>query len=215
MIHLQHGRVRLALHRLTGGDGPRLLLLHALYESSRSWGELPRQWPGAVYALDFSGHGDSERIRGGAYCAETLLGDADVALAHVGEAAVAGAGIGAYLAVLLAGARPEEVPATLLLPGAGLAGGGAEPEYEAPFAVPLAAASADGRDGNDPFLRMLESDVRPPEYVGRFARAARKLLLADDPNPAPWWAEVARSAAAERVASNPREALQRLASACR
>jgi pimeloyl-ACP methyl ester carboxylesterase len=105
-----------------------LLLLHALYESSRSWGDLPQHWSGPVYGLDFSGHGDSDRIRGGAYLAEMLIGDADVALAHVGSTALAGAGIGAYVAVLLAGARPEQVPAALLLPGAGLTGGGATPE---------------------------------------------------------------------------------------
>lgn len=213
MTYLQHGRVKLALHRLAAGEGPPLLLLHALYESSRSWGELAPHWPGAVYALDFSGHGDSDRIRGGGYFAEILAGDADVALAHVGPAAIAGAGIGAYVAVLLAGTRPEQVPAALLLPGAGLAGGGATPEYTAPFAASIAAASAPGRGERDPFLCMLESDVRPPEYVGRFAAAARTLFLLEGSTPPPWWREVARSASAERVTASPRDALKRLAAA--
>jgi pimeloyl-ACP methyl ester carboxylesterase len=214
MTHLQHGRVRLALHQLSQEEGPTLLLLHALYESSRSWGDLPQHWPGAVYGLDFSGHGESDRIRGGAYFAEILMGDADVALAHIGPAAIAGAGIGAYVALLLAGARPDQVPAALLLPGAGLAGGGADPDYTAPFAVPIAAASADGGGETDPFLRLLESDVRPPDYAGRFASAARRLFLVEDSTPPPWWSEVARSASAEQAPPNPNQALKLLGSAC-
>jgi pimeloyl-ACP methyl ester carboxylesterase len=212
--HLRHGRVELALHQLSEKGGPTLLLLHALHESSRDWGDLPRHWPGAVFGLDFSGHGGSDRIRGGAYVAEVLLGDADVALAHLGAAAVVGAGIGAYVALLLAGTRSDQVPAALLLPGAGLAGGGADPNYEAPFAAPIAAASAGGRGARDPFLCLLESDVRPPDYARRFASTARRLLLVEPANPPPWWREVASSASAERATSNRREALQRLAYAC-
>jgi pimeloyl-ACP methyl ester carboxylesterase len=198
---------------LAAGEGPTLLLLHALYESSQHWGDLPRHWRGAVYSLDFSGHGDSDRIRGGAYVAETLLGDADVALAHVGPAAVAGAGIGAYVALLLAGARPEQVPAALLLPGAGLFGGGDQPDYGTPFAASFAAAGADGRSKHDPFLRVLESDVRPTDYVTRFAAAARKLLMAKLSTPVPpWWAAAQQVVAVETVDSNPVVAIGGLAS---
>jgi pimeloyl-ACP methyl ester carboxylesterase len=214
MTDLQHGRVKLALHPLSQSEGPTLLLLHALYDSSRTWGDLPRHWPGPVYGLDFSGHGESDRIKGGAYYAELLLGDADVALANIGATAVAGAGVGAYVALLLAGARPELVPAALLLPGAGLRGGGDWPDFSAPFAVSMAAANTDGATEHDPFLRVLESDVRPTEYVARFAAAARKLLLVNlvEDGP-PWWTATLQAAAVERVDTSPITAIERLAAA--
>ena len=131
-MRIKHGRVSLELHELVRRDGPALLLLHALYGSHSDWGESPGCWPGAVYGLDFSGHGGSAWVTGGGYTAELLAGDADAALAQIGHATLAGAGIGAYVALLLAGARPEHVPAALLLPGAGLEGGGAAPDFENP-----------------------------------------------------------------------------------
>lgn len=214
MTDLRHGRIKLALHSLSAGEGPKLLLLHALYDSSRNWGQLPEYWPGPVYGLDFSGHGESDRVAGGAYYAELLLADADAALAHIGPAAVAGAGIGAYVALLLAGARPDQVAAALLLPGAGLAAGGDWPDFSKPFAVPIAAAEADGNGELDPFLRVLESDVRPTEYVARFAAAARRLLMVplvgDVP---PWWAAALRAAGAKAVDPSPVAAIKELAAA--
>ena len=83
---LRHGKVRLALHRLAGGDGRPLLLLHGLGEASTTavpaWAQ---GWPGPVAALDFTGHGASTVPRGGGYTAEMLLADADAALAELGE----------------------------------------------------------------------------------------------------------------------------------
>src|SRR5262245_30656056 len=124
VMRLQHARTALELHELSGRNGPALLLLHALGGSGSDWSEVPALWPGRVYALDFCGHGRSEWMSGGVYLPEILIGDADVALAHIGVAAIAGAGIGAYAAALLAGGRRKHVPAALLLPGHGLDGGG-------------------------------------------------------------------------------------------
>ena len=60
---LQHGRIRLALHRLQAArtaDSHPLLLLHGLGESQTAHpGWAYTAWPGAVYALDFTGHGAS------------------------------------------------------------------------------------------------------------------------------------------------------------
>ena len=109
-MRLQHARTALELHELSHRDGPSLLLLHALGGSSVDWSEAPALWPGRVYALDFSGHGRSEWVRGGVYLPEFLVADADIALAHIGAAALAGAGVGAYVALLLAGARHQQVP---------------------------------------------------------------------------------------------------------
>jgi hypothetical protein len=120
-------------------------------------------------------------VHGGVYLPEQLAGDADVALAHIGPAAIAGAGFGAYAALLLAGGRRAQVRAALLMPGRGLSGGGVEPDFDRSVLTPLTpAAHAALPPGCDPLLCALEVDPRPPTYAGRFATAARKLLLLED-----------------------------------
>jgi pimeloyl-ACP methyl ester carboxylesterase len=209
MMRIKHGRVTLALHELARREGLPLLLLHGLYGSSADWGEAPGSWPGAVWALDFAGHGDSESIVGGAYYPELLVGDADAALAHIGRAALAGAGVGAYVALLLAGARHAAVPAALLLPGAGLAGGGAFPDFQREFLQPDFATREPGM--HDPSVSMLEHDVRPVDYAESFARAARRLLLVEDgESRPPWWEATRHSPTAETVTPDLRTALARL-----
>jgi len=73
LVTLRHNRVELALHQLSGnGEGPNLLLLHGLGEHSPS--TVPAYastWKGAVYALDFTGHGQSTIPNG--VCSQTLL----------------------------------------------------------------------------------------------------------------------------------------------
>jgi len=190
VISLRHGRVSIALHPLREGAGPALLCLHAVGGSARDFREAAQLWSGPVFALDFSGHGDSGPLRGGGYFPENLAGDADAALARIGPALLVGAGIGAYVALLLAGGRPDAVPAALLLPGAGLEGGGPAPDPSvntlarwADFGAPL--------PGCDPAVRRLERDVRPPEYAEAFARAAGRLLLAEGDFRQPaWWQAV-------------------------
>jgi len=211
-MRLAHGRVTLELHELRQADGPALLLLHELYGSAASWGDAPAMWPGAVYALDFCGHGRSDWIKGGGYYAELLVADADAALAHIGRAAVAGAGLGAYVAALLAGARPDLVPAALLLPGAGLAGGGETPDFNRPRAAmdPPTVDEPDG--GHDPLVGVLDRDVRPPDYVALLVQPARCLLLLKDGQARPpWWEAIQCHAAADPVPSDLRRALARLA----
>ena len=210
-MRLTHGRVTLELHELARRDGPSLLLLHSLYGSSADWGEAPATWHGSVFALDFAGHGQSDRVVGGGYHPELLVGDADAALAHIGSAAVAGAGLGAYIALLLAGARRDAVPAALLLPGAGLWGGGALPDFERDF--PDFDAAGGGAGLYDPLVRTLDRDVRPVDYAESFAHAARWLLLAEDGTPRPPWWEAARRGDAEAVSGDLRAALARLRAA--
>jgi hypothetical protein len=214
-MRLRHGRTELELHTLTERAGPRLLLLHELGGSSADWAEAPAAWPGGVFALDFSGHGHSQRVAGGGYWAESLAADADAALAYLGDAALAGAGIGAYVALLLAGARPARAPAALLLPGRGLAGGGPQPDFDR---TPLALAAPGGRPPLPPHcdtqLSILEWDARPPEYATRLAAAARRLLLLDDGGVRPpWWEAVRRLPAATSISGDAGQALTRLAAA--
>jgi len=203
---LTRGRTRLALHPLRMGSAPHLLRLHALYRGATRLAAPPFEWPGAVFGLDFSGHADSSWVTGGAYTPELLAGDGDAALARIGPAFLAGEGIGAYVALLLAGARPELVPAALLLPGAGLDGGGPLPDFsgrvELEWAEQASRPAARGSAGEaDPLVSALEYDARPVDYAEEFAAHARGLVLAEDGGPRPaWWEAVARSARAQRVA---------------
>lgn len=167
-VFVTHNQVKLALHTLRGGSGPALLHLHALGEHSPA--SIPADlegWPGPIYALDFTGHGASTVPGGGGYTAEVLMGDADAALWMTGPATVIGRGLGAYIALLIAGARPDLVRGAILCDGAGLAGGGDKPG-------PLNVRGVPGRvTAPDPFaLVELSSDLRPRDYVSRFAELA-------------------------------------------
>lgn len=178
VTRLRHNRVELALHALQDGPGRALLLLHGLGE--RSPDHVPsdaKAWKGPIHALDFTGHGESSIPRGGGYSAEVLMGDADTALAHLGGATVMGRGLGAYIALLLAGARPALVHGAILRDGLGLAGGGREPGSSSiVFANPAATGPP------DPFaLAELARDVRPPDYATAFVRQAHQLSALESP----------------------------------
>jgi pimeloyl-ACP methyl ester carboxylesterase len=196
-----HGELTLALHELRAGSGTSLLLLHQLGGSSAEWGAPLEGWPGPVFALDFAGHGESERRAGGAYVPELLAADADVALELLGPCRLAGAGIGAYIALLLAGARPELVPAALLLPGRGLDGGGPLPD---PTRGRTFIDTLDGKSsgGADPMVWTCDHDPRPPDYALAFASAARRLLLAEDGgSKPPWWEAIREASVTRRLAT--------------
>jgi pimeloyl-ACP methyl ester carboxylesterase len=168
--HLRHGKVTLALHRLGGPDGDRTLLaFHGLGE--RTVPGLPcwaASWPGPVWGLDLTGHGASTVPRGGGYSAEILMGDADIALAELGPCTVVGRGVGAYMALLISGARPTLVRGAVLADGPGLAGGPV-----GPASSPIVTVDPDDVGPPDPWaLLELSRDVRPPDYAASFARQA-------------------------------------------
>lgn len=177
--YLQHGRVRLALHQLQQSTDPSsthpLLLLHGLGESALSHNQgVFSHWPGHVYALDFTGHGQSSIPPGGGYSCEVLMGDVDIALAHIGPATVCGRGLGAYVALLIAGARPALVRGAVLLDGPGMAG---TCPSSTPYIPPINASSS---ATPDPFaIAELATDARPAEYAAHFA------LLASQYSPLP------------------------------
>lgn len=197
-MRLAHGRIEIELYQLARGEGRPLLLLHELYGSAASMGEGFSAWRGPLWALDFAGHGRSKWIRGGAYTPEILACDVDAALRHIGPSAIAGAGVGAYVAQIVAAARKDSVPAALLLPGAGLAGGGAAPDFSRP-ARPLLDTAAE-REGCDRMVSFLDIDVRPPDYAASFARQVNRLVLLEDGTARPpWWEASRRGANVVRV----------------
>jgi pimeloyl-ACP methyl ester carboxylesterase len=206
-VTLRHNKIDLALHRLrgpasAGADDRPLLHLHGLGE--RSPAAVPPHlaaWPGPVWALDFTGHGASTVPRGGGYFCELLMADVDTALAHLGPATVYGRGLGAYVALLIAGARPDLVRGAILDDGPGLAGGGVEPGTPFVLGVPLGASGPP-----DPYaLLELSHDVRPPDYATSYARQAATLSDLDMPLAVaavvrpPWLAAVAAEPGAVTV----------------
>jgi pimeloyl-ACP methyl ester carboxylesterase len=178
-VFLRHSKVRLALHRLRAdGDGRPLLHLHGLGE--RSPASVPEHlaaWPGPIWALDFTGHGDSTVPRGGGYFCEALMGDVDAVLAELGPTTLYGRGLGAYVALLAAGGRPGLVRGAVLDDGPGLLGGGPEPSSGFVLETPLPGGVVP-----DPYaLFELGTDLRPTDYAIAFARQAVTLSGLEHP----------------------------------
>ena len=172
-VLLRHGRVQLALHCLRAGDDPKLLVLHGLGESAAM--VLPvavlDAWPGAVWALDFTGHGQSTVPLGGGYSSELLMADADTALHELGPCTILGYGLGGYIGLLIAGARPDRVRGVIIADGPGLIGGGIRPGNES-IEVPVGLGDSSA-PAPDPFaLAELADDIRPTDYALSFVHTA-------------------------------------------
>lgn len=163
-VELTHNRIRLALHRLADGPGTPLLLLHGLGERAAVVAP-DLGWSGPVWALDFTGHGDSTVPMGGGYTCEVLASDVDVALGYLGPATVLGRGLGAYCGLLAAGSRPSLYRGLILTDGPGFDGGSTGPASST-WIDPVGQGAAP-----DVFaLAELSSDIRPPDYASSFAR---------------------------------------------
>lgn len=209
-LTLHHNKVDLALHCLSRRAGPPLLFLHGLGEATPD--SLPATlaaWPGPVWGLDFTGHGASTVPVGGGYTAEVLMADADHALAELGSCSLLGRGLGAYVALLLAGARPTEVRGTVLADGPGLNGAGIGPGAAVITVDPVDPGPPD-TGPPDPFaLAELSHDVRPGGYAAGFARQAvqrsgldRALVVAAKARPA-WLTAVLGEVGVEQATSVP------------
>lgn len=171
---LHNGELPLALHTLAPGEGRPLLLLHGLGEQSPgSRPEWTSSWPGPVLALDFTGHGESGVPVSGGYMPESLMSDVDLVLASRGPCTIVGRGLGAWVGLLIAGARPDLVHGVVLFDGGGIAGGGPQPPTPHVVVLP-----ADASTTPDPFaLAELSRDPRPPDYALDFVR----FVLEDSP----------------------------------
>ncbi len=180
IVMLRHNRIDLALHMLRAHpidpDRPSrpLLLLHGL--GDRSPDAVPTwvaDWPGPIAALDFTGHGASTCPSSGGYTPELLMADVDHALAHLTggdpdtSITVLGRGLGAYIALQIAGARASQIHGAILTDGPGLAGGPTGPTSQAVFSLPTNGTTP------DPYaLVELGRDLRPGDYAVSFVNLA-------------------------------------------
>ena len=167
MEFLVNGSLRLALHTLAEGEGRPLLLLHGLGEQSpMSRPEWTAVWNGPVLALDFTGHGESDVPVSGGYTPEGLMSDVDAVLAERGPVTIVGRGFGAWVGLLVAGARTSHVHGVVLFDGSGAVGGGSQPPT--PYVNVLPAS---GTTKPDPYaLLELSRDPRPPDYALDYVR---------------------------------------------
>lgn len=179
-VMLRHNRIDLALHILRAESidaavqSRPLLLLHGLGdrspESVPTWVEA---WAGPIAALDFTGHGASTCPASGGYSPEMLMADVDHALAHLTgddparSITVLGRGLGAYIALQIAGARASQIHGAILVDGPGLAGGPTGPSSQAVFALQTNGTTP------DPYaLVELGRDLRPGDYAVSFVHLA-------------------------------------------
>lgn len=207
-VHLKHNKIQLALHKVQEGAGRPLLLLHGLGEDSARMSSTQVTWPGPVWALDFTGHGESTVPLGGGYSCETLMADVDIVLAHIGEATIYGRGLGAYVAFLITGARPTKVKGAVLADGPGLAGG---PTHVT--STPEINIIERGGEAPDPWAIIeLSRDARPATYALTFLRLAMNGTTLDDPLSVccrvnPPWIEAIKSEAGVATGMSVQEAL--------
>jgi len=192
VTRLRHNRIELVLHHLAPGQGRPLLILHGLGDRApRLRPAWTAGWTGPVMALDFTGHGQSTVPRGGGYSSEVLMGDVDAALAYLGPSTVVGFGLGAYVALLIAGGRPDLVHGAVLNDGPGLTGGPTQPTSVS--VLPPGLTSTGTVHTPDPWALLdLALDLRPPDYATAFVRLAMAASGFDEPltvvcaSSAPW-----------------------------
>jgi 3-oxoadipate enol-lactonase len=146
--------------------GPPLLLLHAAGETSLSWAPLAEAWSRArrVHALDFRGHGQSERTP--LYSLEAMRDDVVGMLEalDLDEVSIVGHSLGGMVGYLIASMRRPELTRLVL--------------EEAPPPLPLVPA------------RQIPED--PGEDVGFDWRAIRDLYAQrNHPDPS-WWRDLDR-----------------------
>ena len=203
---VRHNRIELAVHELRpapaagggggAGGGRPLLLLHGLGERTPVSVPDDLVWPGPVLGLDFPGHGASPVPIGGGYSAEILVGDVDAVLAEVGAVTLLARGLGSYIALLVAAARPDLVRGAVLGDGPGLVGGGVHPGSPT---VPYASVAPTGPP--DPFaMAELSRDPRPPDYAQPFVRF---VLAGSDLDRPLWVSAVVRPEWLAAVAAEP------------
>jgi pimeloyl-ACP methyl ester carboxylesterase len=122
-LHLTANRLR--HHLLEWGSGARVVLLcHGFLEHAHVWQWVAPRLAAAgwhVYALDWRGHGDSDRVGAGGYYhfADYVADLAGLVRALGGRVALVGHSMGGNATLLYAGTEPERVSALALVEGLG------------------------------------------------------------------------------------------------
>lgn len=117
---------RLRHHLLDwGGDGLPVVLLHGFLEHAHAWDFVaPRLRDAGLrpLALDWRGHGDSDRVGAGGYYhfADYVADLAFLVRALGGRVALVGHSMGGGAAVLYAGTEPDRVAALVCIEGIGI-----------------------------------------------------------------------------------------------
>lgn len=110
MIETKAGPVHL---RDWGGEGLPILLTHGMGAHTHWWDEVVPLWNGKLHAvaLDFRGHGDSERASDGAYSAELWVEDIETARRALGweRFILCGHSMGARIALIYAQRHPRRL----------------------------------------------------------------------------------------------------------
>jgi pimeloyl-ACP methyl ester carboxylesterase len=95
------------------GSGPPILLTHGMAAHSHWWDEVVPFWSGRLRAaaLDFRGHGDSERTADGAYTADLWIEDIETARKALGweRFILCGHSMGARIALTYAQRHPQRL----------------------------------------------------------------------------------------------------------
>jgi pimeloyl-ACP methyl ester carboxylesterase len=140
-----------------GDDGPVVLLLHGFLEHAHAWDLVAPRLAAAghrVLALDWRGHGDSERVGAGGYYhfADYVADLAFIVRAFGGHASVVGHSMGASAAILYAGTEPERVDALVCVDALGPPDmtPASAPERFAAWIADLARVAERGRDAPAP-----------------------------------------------------------------
>ncbi|WP_052368131.1 alpha/beta fold hydrolase [Algiphilus aromaticivorans] len=119
---LQARGLRFAVHRWGEDGAPALVLLHGWGDSGASFAPLAERWArhAPVAAPDMRGFGGSDHLASGDYYFSDYIPDLDALLAQLSPqapVALVGHSMGAQIASLYAGIRPERVAQLVILDG--------------------------------------------------------------------------------------------------
>ena len=102
-----------------GGAGPAVLLAHGMAANGWWWEPVVTRWNGSLHAaaLDFRGHGDSERAADGVYTRETWIEDIETARRALGweRMILCGHSMGARIVLQYAARHPTRVRGVVAL----------------------------------------------------------------------------------------------------
>ena len=106
------------------------------------------------------------------------MGDADAALGHLGAATLLGRGLGAYVALLAAGARPDLVRGAILADGPGIGRG----RHAGRVRPTSRTSTGTPPPPPDPYaLAELSRDIRPPDYAVELRPPGHRVVAGSTP----------------------------------